>query len=119
MNQMLEMQIFEEAGEIFSSPRWSYPDAPGSAHVLRIGERVKSLDAFVAFRNTEEGKYLLSVIESYEDALNDDWMPFEIIGLSLDKAKSFIHSVWEELRQSDAAGAVKNLRERYAQLSNS
>jgi hypothetical protein len=116
---MFETHISEEAGEIFSSSRWSHPDTPGSAHILSIGERVKSQDAFVVFRNTEEGKFLLGVIESYEDALNDDWMPLEIIGLPLDKAKLFIHAVWEELRQSEAMASIENLRECYAQLSKS
>lgn len=118
MNQMIEIHISDEAGEFYSSDRWSNLDTPGSARVLSIGERVKSPQALAAFRSTQDGKFLLDVVDSFEDALNDEWMPLKIIGLPLDKAKSFIHAVWEELRESDVCHAVKNLKERYAQFSN-
>lgn len=119
MIKALEVHILEEADEIAASPRWNNPNAPGSGRILDIGERVNSPAAFVAFRSTEEGKYLLDAIDAYENALNDDWMPFQIVGLPLDNAKAFILAVAEELRRGDPVAAVKNLRERYAQLSNS
>lgn len=119
MNQTIEKYISDEAGDFYSSGRWSNPDTPGSAHIVSIDDRVKYPDWLAAFRKTDPGKYLLSLIESYEEALNDDWMPFEIIGLPLDKAREFIHTVWDELQQVSADDAVKKLRDRYAYLSNS
>lgn len=116
---MLEQHIAEEAGEFYSAARWSDPDVPGSARVLSLAERVNSPEEFVAFRKSEEGRYLLNVIDAFEDAMNDDWMPFEIVGLPLQKARLFIHEVCEQLQKNDMANAVVNLRRRYVELSSS
>jgi len=61
----------------------------------------------------------LTVVDLYEEALNDDWMPREIAGLHLEAARAFIRLVADQLRSNGLDIAVKNLRENYSQLASS
>lgn len=69
-----------------------------------------------AFRDTPEGDYLLYVIETYENAMNDDWLPYEIIGLPLERAREFIRQVEIELESGPTPHLIPNLREVYSTL---
>lgn len=117
MTHILAELISEVAGDIYSSPRWDYPDYPGSARITLLADRVNNPDAIATFRSTPIGNYLLTVIDAYIDALNDDWLPGEIVGLPLAESREFAHAVWAELRTGQMDGAVLNLRTRYSSLS--
>lgn len=114
---MIQHHLIAEAKELSASERWYYPDSPGSTHVQRLGERVASPEAYRAFRETPEGDYLLAAIEAFEEALNDDWLPYEIIGLPLEKAREFILAVATELEQYPMPEAIPKLRAAYSRLS--
>lgn len=114
---MIQHHLVAEAKEICTSIRWQSPDIPGSIHIQEFAERLASPEAYRTFRETSEGRYLLDVVEAYEEALNDDWLPFEIIGLPLEKAREFIHSVATELEQNSMSVAIQRLRACYSQLS--
>lgn len=114
---MIQQHLIAEAKELSASERWYYPDSPGSAHVQRLGERVASPEAYRAFRETPEGDYLLAAIEAFEEALNDDWLPYEIIGLPLEKAREFILAVATELEQYPLPAVIPRLRAAYSRLS--
>lgn len=114
---MIRAHLIAEAKEMSASPRWQNPDAPGSARIVELGARLGSPEKYGAFRETPDGDYLLSVIEAYEDALNDDWLPDEIIGLRLEHAREFIARMANELASTSAPQVIPNLRALYASLS--
>lgn len=116
MQDDLVKHIAEEADDIYSSWRWEAPDTPGSPRVTTLAERVSKPGALATYRESDVGHYLLTVVELYEDALNDDWMPREIAGLSLDAARAFIQLVAEHLRSNSPDIAAEILRERYSRL---
>ncbi len=114
---MIEQIIIEEAKDFHNSERWHNQNGPGSAHIKELHERLASSKKYKEFRALKEGDYLLSIIEAYEEAFNDDWLPYEIIGLKLEKAKEFISLVACELEKNKANDAVNNLRQHYANFS--
>lgn len=76
--------------------------AAGRAGCFRhpgLAERVASPEALGAFRTTEAGRYLLAVVQAYEDALNDAWLPFGIVRLPLDQARRFLGMLADELER--------------------
>lgn len=114
---MIQQHLIAEAKEISASTRWQCPDTPGSAHIVKLAVRVSSPGMYRAFRETPEGQYLLNVIEAFEEALNDDWLPYEIVGLSLENAREFICSVVGELEQRPMSEVIQGLRSCYSKLS--
>lgn len=114
---MIQQALMAEAREIFASTRWDYPDAPGSAHITELATRLASPEDYRAFRATAEGSYLLGVVEAFEDALNDEWLPFEIVGLPLEEARNFVLHVAGELEKTTMGEAVQRLRSYYTSLS--
>lgn len=87
MQDELTKHIAEEADEIYSSWRWEAVDTPGSAKVATLDERVSNSVLLAAYRASDIGRYLLTVVELYEEALNDDWMPRKVAGLPLEKVQ--------------------------------
>jgi hypothetical protein len=114
---MIQQHLIAEAKDISASLRWQYPDAPGSEYVIELGSRLSSPETYRAFRETPEGDYLLGIVEAFEEALNDDWLPYEIIGLSLENARAFICNVACELEQYPMPEAIQRLRLCYSKLS--
>ncbi|WP_150118790.1 hypothetical protein [Collimonas fungivorans] len=113
---MLEPHIIAEAREFAASGRWLNPDYPGSAHVQELSQRLGSPSDYAQFRQSPSGAYLVDIIEAYEMALNDDWLPDQVVGLSLEKASEFIQAVADELAQNSTVEAVVKLRKHYLLL---
>jgi hypothetical protein len=99
------------------SPRWDAPDAPGSAHIVELAERVQDANAYSGFRSTAEGAYFLQIVEPLQEALNDDWLPFELFGLRLPSAREFIAGVIEEIQMHGLSRSVPALRVLYSKLA--
>lgn len=114
---MIQQKLIEEAQDFSNSSRWDDQDYPGSAHIEELHKRLNSPVDYSEFRNTEEGEYLLSVVEAYEEAFNDDWLPFEIVGLTLNNTQEFISLVAQELQSNSLVHAVGHLRSHYQRLS--
>jgi biotin operon repressor len=119
MQDHVSKHIAEEVDDMYSSWRWESVDTPGSARVPTLDERVNNSTLLSAYRTSDAGRYMLTVIELYEEALNDDWMPREIAGLRLGAARAFIRQVAEQLRSNGLDVAVENLRKHYSQLTSS
>lgn len=114
---MIEQLLVAEAKEFSASPRWEAPDSPGSARVMELHHRLSSPESFTAFRATPDGQFVLAVIEAYECALNDEWLPMEILGLALEDARLFIGLVASEIETNGLSVAVTNLRQSYISLT--
>ncbi|HWW08384.1 hypothetical protein [Collimonas sp.] len=114
---MLEPHIIAEAREFAESHRCLNPDYPGSAHVQELSQRLGSPSDYAKFRQSPHGAYLVDIIEAYETALNDDWLPNQVVGLSLEKAREFIQAVADELAQNSTVEAIVKLRKHYLLLS--
>jgi hypothetical protein len=114
---MIQTHIAAIARELSLSSRWQHPDAPGSAHVQELAERVSSPTEYRRYRNAPEGEYLLAIIESFQEALNDEWLPYEIVGLPLTQAQQFIQVVADKLALSNVEGNnILELRQCYSSL---
>jgi hypothetical protein len=116
-----EMNKFRNAiiaviGESLRSNRWEYPDHPGSAHIKELSEYIGSGDDYSEFRKSEAGAYYLQIVESLQLAFNDDWLPFELFGLELARAREFLRCVRKEVEQHDLEQAVPLLRAHYHRL---
>lgn len=116
-NHLITAHLIAEIRELSASERWLYPDDPGGIQVVELSTRVSSPKEYSAFRDTPEGAYLLYVIEAYENAMNDDWLPYEIIGLPLERAREFIIRVASELESGPTPQFIPNLRAVYSALS--
>lgn len=114
---MTQQRLITEARELHASPRWSNPNAPASADIEELHSRLAAPATYAQFRAIPEGAFLLPLIEAYENALNDDWMPHEICGLSLQVAQNFIGQVAAELEANDLPNAVSRLKKRYDYLT--
>ncbi len=80
MNQgeeYLELMI-EVIDAIIDSPRWKDNDTPMPGKIVELGPRIKNGNLYRTIRENPNLKLLLETIECYEEALNDDWMPFDI-----------------------------------------
>lgn len=113
---MIQRHLVDEAREIAASPRWRHPDTPGFARIVELGERLASPETYRAFRQTPDGAWLLEVVEAYEDALNDDWLPYAVFGLPLEAAREFAADLARELERRPLSDAVTHLRARHAEL---
>jgi hypothetical protein len=114
---MITQHIVAEANELSASTRWQNPDSPGSAHILELAQRLAQPSLYADFRRTPDGAYLLEILEAYESAFNDDWLPEEVVGLSLARAREFIQAIADELVLSTSSDAIMKLRMRYSKLS--
>jgi hypothetical protein len=113
---MLRTLLAATVNDLCAAPRWQYADQPGSAQIVELAERLGSPSAYREFRATPEGDYLLFVVESFQDALNAEWMPFEIVGLQLNSARTFLAAVAEACRSEDLASEIPRLRSTYSEL---
>jgi hypothetical protein len=113
---MIEQELMRVAAQLANSPRWDQPDSPGSADIVELAARVNDPDALRSFRQSAAGKFYLGVIESYEEAFNDDWLPFEIAALPLGAAREFISFLRAALEEEGAAGAFPKVKAHYLAL---
>jgi hypothetical protein len=110
--------LIDQTREIAESTWWDHPDMPGGAYITDVFDRLNNPEEYRAFRKTADGAYLLEVIEAYEQAFSDDWLPFGILGLPLDKAREFLQIVVKELETNSIDVAVPTLRELYLMFSD-
>ncbi len=75
--------------QIIESPRWKDEDTPMPNGIDELAMRINDGTTYQSYRKTKDFELVIDVIESFEGALNDDWMPYQIEGLDLKKAKSF------------------------------
>ncbi|MBC2606323.1 hypothetical protein [Pelagicoccus albus] len=87
--------------QIIESPRWKDEDTPMPGRIDELAVRINDGKTYQKYRRTKEYELVIEVIESFEDALNDDWMPFQIEGLDLKKAKDFATGVRNILIQKE------------------
>jgi|SaaInlStandDraft_1057018.scaffolds.fasta_scaffold163667_1 hypothetical protein len=90
---IINSHIIAVIDEIIESTRWQDSDTPKPNGIKELCTRVTGPTAYKSYIETEEYKLLIEVIESYEASLNDDWMPYEIEGLNLEKAFIFITKI--------------------------
>jgi hypothetical protein len=113
---MFQQHFIAEARELFASASWLQPDWPSAAKIPELASRIDSPDAYRALRASPEFEFLVALIEDYEFALNDDWLPRKIADLSLSRARQFIGLVAQELSQHDFPLAAARLKEQYLQI---
>jgi hypothetical protein len=114
----IEKAIIQITSDLSKPDRWQNPNSPNLIHIKELSEYLHNREQYGAFRKSEVGSYFLTIIEAYEDAFNDDWLPYDIIGLKLNKAKQFIEFVNKEVTLNGLAGSIPNLRRHYTTLAN-
>jgi|WetSurMetagenome_2_1015567.scaffolds.fasta_scaffold1733430_1 hypothetical protein len=85
--------MIEVIDDIIDSPRWKDNDTPMPGGIIELGAKINNGNQYRTIRENPDLKLLLETIENYEESLNDDWMPFEILGLKLPEAFSFIQKI--------------------------
>jgi len=101
--------LLSQIQEILSAPRWGYPDSPGSANVSRLASRLTP-EQFQSLRAVPDGAFLLDLLDTFEDSLNDDWLPFELAGLPLPEAREFLGSLAVYMREHGQLVPVEQAR---------
>ena len=109
--------ILEFTNEVAQSRWWDNPNAPTQGGIKGVGCRVNNPTSMGEFRVSQLGEYYLSITDAYEDAFDDDWLPYQIIGLELPSAKEFITLVHSTISQHGLIGAENHLRECYTRLT--
>ncbi len=94
-----------------SAPRWDDHNRPGSARIRTLAKRIGSPADYAAFRESDDGEYLTALFESFENAMNGDWLPDEIAGIKIERAQSFIEKVTDVLRFNSLPDAVAILKD--------
>jgi hypothetical protein len=59
--------------------------------VSRLSSRLTP-EQFQSLRATPDGAFLLDLLHTFEDSLNDDWLPSELANLPLPEARQFLGS---------------------------
>ena len=108
--------VIAEAKDFTASWRWGNQDGPGAAGITSLLQRFESSKQYQAFRATEEGKFLVGLLEQFEEAMNDDWLPEQICGLSLNAAEQLIGEVAPTLERLPLPQAVIHLKETFRGL---
>jgi hypothetical protein len=83
--------------------------------ILELIDYLPEPGAYRAFGESAVGSFYLGIIESYLEALNDEWLPYEILGMPLNKAQEFIIFMRHAL-EDDGHGAYPRIKARYQQL---
>jgi hypothetical protein len=97
MNRDVIKALKDMCADVLASPRWRAPDTPRHGSLVELSERLNVGKQYAAIRKSPDFRLLFETMESYEQALNDDWMPYEIVGLKLTKAKAFVERISEIL----------------------
>ncbi|GHA76698.1 hypothetical protein [Cognatilysobacter bugurensis] len=108
--------LLSQIQDILSAPRWAYPDSPGSANVPRLTTRLTP-EQFQSLRAVPEGAFLLDLLDLFEEALNDDWLPFELAGLPLPKAREFLSNLAGYMREHQQLAPVEQARAMHRALA--
>ena len=106
----------ETIDDIIASPRWEDNGTPMPGGILELATRINNGDQYRTIRENKKLELLLSVIEVYEESLNDDWMPYKIMELDNFKALSFIKRVALIIKESSIDEFNKNIIEAYNEL---
>lgn len=104
-----------EAIEITHSARWDNPDFPGSARIKEIRLRLSESSQLSAFISDALGSKLIYILEAYEEALNEDWLPEKILDIELSEARIFVGQVAEAL--NEPASALSKIQSSYERLA--
>jgi hypothetical protein len=100
--------------DIVYSPRWDNENNPTREKIADIGERVNSPDSMVRFRTNEDYNLLADTINDVEDCFNDDWLPYEMFGLSLKELRKFlmvILSKFDEIPEGEWTSTIKQIHQ--------
>ena len=103
--------------DILASPRWQDPNTPLPNHLVELVERPNIGRHYAVLKADSSFQLLFEIMETYELALNDDWMPFDILGLDLPLAKDFIESILEILETQEPSGFENAIRKAYKRLA--
>jgi O6-methylguanine-DNA--protein-cysteine methyltransferase len=101
--------------EIVDSPRWIDVNNPLRERISDIGERVKSSENLREFREIEDLNLLIEIADSFEEYFNDDWLPYEIIGLKLMDSRKFLQKLideYEKIPDGQWTKTIQDLHER-------
>ncbi len=112
---MLLDTLLSQMRDIVTAQRWDYPDAPAPAHIPDLASRI-TRDELRELQATPAGELLLGIIESYEAALNDDWLPYELLGLPLPQARQLLRNLGSHIREHHELVPVERVRAMHAAL---
>ena len=79
-----------------------------------------NIDLYSISRKNRDYKLLLETIEEFENALDNDWFPYEIIGLTIPQAYLFLKEIKQMLESDIEDEKIENmLIEKYHEVKNS
>ena len=107
--------ITEVITDIIRSPRWENSTPPLPNQITELSERINNGKIYQSLIQDPDLKLLIDLIESYEMAINDDWMPFEIQGLKLPQALEFIKGtrlIIQKYNQSEYPSKIVELHKK-------
>jgi hypothetical protein len=110
--------IKEMIADILASPRWESPDQPDPGTIRHIGERVNSPESMRKFREKEDYTLLIDTLSDFEESLNDDWMPYTIIGLELEQARRFLKKLYNEFDNIQEGQWTRAIKRIYQETKN-
>ena len=115
----IKNEIISELDDILKSPRWDNQNTPFPGTITELWERVNDRDSYNYFRYHAGGRLLLDIIELTEEAFNDDWLPFEIIGLELGTYREFLAHLLKELPHIDTGESESMIKRIHRQFKES
>jgi hypothetical protein len=102
--------------EIIDSSRWNDINNPQRDKISDIGERVNSSDSLRKFREIEDFNLLIEIADSFEEYFNDDWLPYEIIGLKLMDSRKFLQKLINDFDKISDGQWTKKIQDIHEQI---
>ena len=94
--------------------RWENADNPLKEKIKHIGERVNSPNSMATFRSINDYNLLLDIINDVEECFNDNWLPFEMFGLTLNQTKTFLTALlgeFDQINEGEWTSTIKRIHQ--------
>jgi len=96
---------------------WTDPNSPILGHPC-ISTYSKDKDLFLNMKKHKDYNLLMETLYAYEDALDDDWISYEIANLNIQQAKLFLIEIRDIILNIEDANIEKELIMRHERISN-
>jgi len=102
---------------VLESKVWINQDSPILSHPY-LNTSSKDRDLLFKMQKDQNYQLLMKTMYAYEDAFDDDWLPYEIVNLKIEAAKLFLIEVRDIILTIDDSRIEEELIIRHERIRN-